>query len=328
MARTSHESVTFDSALHPCIEEIDKLLSAFKATEERLSTEVDETEKALLKQECERISGEVKRILLQAHRRAHPLDIAGMVQVAVARGGVVVASPPVQSSLPKHPSPPKPLPEDAPATPTREAILADIQALTPKLQRGAKERGRAQAEIKEVLATWFDAHYGAEDPRLVRACIPFVDHLPEAKRFRAFRKRVREAIGFDPTTEEKQTEEASVIPDNWPWRPYFTGKRIAVVGGLETDLRHVLARNLAPATITWFETEGSEDTRVRASLFRQMRGAFDLIMVTRFAPRLFGLEVLATARQLQVPAFRVKSGSNLAQILRAAEEDLPRPKAN
>lgn len=326
MARTSSESVTFASALHPLAERIDKLLSAFKATEDYLSTEVDETKKALLEQERERIWGEVKQILLQAHRRAHPLDIMSMVRAAAARSEAVVAPPPEQRPLPKGPSLPVPLREETPATPTREAILADIQALTPKLERGARERAKAEEKIKVIVTTWFDAHYAADDPRLVRACIPFSEHLPIEKRFKSFRKSVRAAMSAAEPV--KVAEEPIVIPVNWPWRPYFTGKRIAIVGGLETDLRHVLERSLVPATITWFETDGPEVARIRASLFRQMQGAFDLIIVTRFAPRLFALEVLATARHLQVPAFRVKSGSNLAQILRAAEEDLPRPNAN
>ncbi len=323
MARTSPTSVTFASALHSRAEDIDRLLSAIKAAEERLSTEVDETEKALLEQERERIWEELKRILLQAHRRAHPLDIAGMVQVAVARSEAVVASPPAQRLPPERPPS-----FDVSATPTREAILADIQALTLKFERGARERGKAGENIKVIVTTWFDAHYGADDPRLVKACIPFVDHLPKGKRFSAFRKRVHAAI---PTTElVEAAEEPIVIPADWPWHPYFTGKRLAVVGGLETGhLRRAIESNLAPLAITWFETDGPENSRVRGSLFEQMQnGAFDLIIVTRFASRKFALLVLSEARRLQVPAFRVTNGSNMTQIRRAAEKDLPRPKAN
>lgn len=206
------------------------------------------------------------------------------------------------------------------------ARIPETAALNPEHAleelRTALEEERSDDDLIALALTALDAGLSPEDQRMVRLMMPHQDKLGKHTRFKRLRKAIRDAAAEDKSIEAEVTEDATVVPEDWPYASALKGKRALVIGGPANDaVRKRIQDAFGLASLEWSNADQVKNIQAAASAIRG--GNADLaIILRRFIGHNVDRTLIPACRTAGVLWVSVERGYSVGDIQRAVEQFL------
>lgn len=165
----------------------------------------------------------------------------------------------------------------------------ELRRLTDEVRGGMDAQGFV-ARLRYLLSVGASAG----DTRLVRLALPFAGDL-EGQEFAAVRRAVNHLVERDEETET--ADDASHIPDDWPWLTHTRGKVAMIVGGEPRPERLVrLKSTFGFGELDWLQGIDKGGRSVDSLVQKMRNGTVDMVIVLRafsshkVSEKIFGVE--------------------------------------
>jgi hypothetical protein len=173
-------------------------------------------------------------------------------------------------------------------------------------------------ELQEAVLTCLDDGVSPDDPRIVKALLPYVDLLQRESRLKAVRKAVRKYNDSLNAVERAFEKDTNAIPTEWPYWDQVRGKRAILIGGNPKDTsRQKIEERFTFASLEW--ESGYQLRKLESIASRVESGGIDIVIfLTSFLSHK-AWDVIGH-RSDRLPFILVERGYGITQIQAAMEK--------
>jgi len=216
-------------------------------------------------------------------------------------------------------------PKKQPLSP--EKLLQKVEKRV--LDSPAPGEGVDSTPVLQAFREAVDGGLKADDPRLVRLAMPFIDALTAAgSAHKDIRKAVRRAQDADVEAAADLTGEVAAAaeigpPPEWAWWPLVRGKRAVIVGGdRREEARKRLQDTFELSECEWVPLQ-HENQALRSLAASVTGGGVDLVLILRrFVPHMADEILIPACKAAGVPWVSVERGYGVERVRQGIERYL------